>query len=105
MSMPILIAVAMLAAAWLLVRPRRSGVVDEAASHQTTATRHHQAAAQEVSRLQVELLEQTRELEANLQTRIQLLGRLIGDADERIADLRQQIEFSGRDDFRGRRAA
>ena len=105
MDTSIVLAFGMLFVSWLLLRPSReprSTVAESASQHATLSVDQRHAATAEIARMELRILEQHRELEAALQTRVAMLDTLIADADERIADLRQQIEFA--DDSR-RRAA
>lgn len=92
----LVLAVAMLALSWWLMRPRHAGRDVAAAADVGSALTRDQrrAASDEIAKMELRLIEQHRELEAALATRIAMLDTLIADADERIADLRQQIEFS-----------
>ena len=89
-----LLTIVMLALSWWLLKPRKSPVLKAAESQQQLSAVQRTAASGELARMEVRLVEQHRQLEASLQTRIVLLDSLISDADERIADLRQQIEFA-----------
>ena len=100
---PFLIAAfALLALSYWLLRPSRTAAtVSPVAS--PAAESQRRAITTELARMELRIAEQSRELEANLQTRVALLDQLIADADERIADLRSQVEF--RDEPPRRRAA
>ena len=93
MDFSVLLAIGFLGLSWILIRPRRSREASFAPTPQQIAEQRR-TARDEVAALQVRLAEQGRELEAALQTRAVLMESLIADADERIADLRQQIEFA-----------
>ena len=102
MDIPLIVAVAMLALSWWLLKPRKRPVEKVIAETATLSLEQRRAASAEVAKMELRLLERQRELEAALQTRVTMLDSLIADADERIADLRQQIEFG---DAGGRRRA
>ena len=84
----------MLLASWLLLRPQESRPARAPIEVAALSTAQRQAASNELAKMELRLVEQHRELEAALVTRVAMLDRLIADADDRIADLRQQIEFS-----------
>lgn len=103
MTLPFGLGLVALLASWWLLRPRPSqsaAIVDA-----TRLAQQRQAKRDELSAMEVRLAERSRELEAALQTRAVLLDQLIVEADERIADLRQQLEFLPQPSASKRRAA
>ena len=92
----LLLAAVMLFVSWRLLRPRSERIEKATSEHLGLSQEQRLAASTEIARMELRLVEQHRELEAALQTRVAMLDTLIADADERIADLRQQLEFSDR---------
>ena len=81
------------------VKTRQSSARDIPAELRAETAAARGGVVNQIRAIEVQFLEQTRQLQAELDSRRLILDRLIAEADERIADLEGRIDVAGRVGF------